>query len=89
MLRPFTIGDNFNMNIRYYDTRSLTRNKPELANILAKLSSPAGCPWTPVSSSPVVPAPAALELVEDAVVFVERAQLTPEVFVNLRGEGGL
>lgn len=37
----------------------------------------------PTPSSPVIPAPATLELVEDAVVFIERAQLTPEVFMNL------
>lgn len=36
------------------------------------------------SDVPVVPTPAALELVKDAVVFIERAQLTPEVFMNLQ-----
>lgn len=49
-----------------------------IAGPLSKTSRPNRTP-----SSPVIPAPAALELVEDAIVFVERAQLTPEVFVHL------
>lgn len=37
-------------------------------------------------SSPVVAPPAALKLIKDAVVLVERAQLTPEITMNLMRE---
>ena len=40
------------------------------------------------SGSPVIPVPAALKLVKDAVVLIEGAQLTPEIFMHLMGQSG-
>lgn len=60
---------------------------PKACTLWAKLSTRrAGC-WGGAAlpkCSPVRPVPDTLELVEDAVILVERAELAPQVVVNLQ-----
>ena len=44
------------------------------------------CTPNKIRFSPVIPVPTALKLVKDAVVFIEWAQLTPEIFMHLLEE---